>query len=272
MWLFCTAKTTRISVSDCGSRTEPSWRAQVPGASLGRCVPAPGAGPALGHRVSPAPGLSHCTAVGKQQRVEEGVRDVQWLWPCWAGLPSPDGSSPWGWVCQKGPCLSMHTIFSPQAPSFSLTSQPFSQTLSPLVSPQELGREWGSFPKGPLLKVALGWPRPPPSPVPVTRTLSLFATTTKESWTQLFILPCSGFNSAKPLSRRLWVGPGLRPSLSAFLNKGLNTPSEQVVCHSKLSYQWDCLKNDQRKRGRFNWLYKKRKEERGNGTVLSKTR
>lgn len=109
----------------------------------------------------------------------------------------------------------------------------------------------------------------------LTLTLSLFATTTKESGTQLFILPCSGFNSAKPLSRWLWVGPGLSPSLSAFLNKGLDstrTPSEQVVCHSKLSYQWDCLKNDQRKRGRFNWLCKEGEEERGNGTVLSKTR
>lgn len=31
-------------------------------------------------------------------------------------------------TCQRGLCLSMHTIFSPKAPYFSPTSQPFSQS------------------------------------------------------------------------------------------------------------------------------------------------
>lgn len=48
---------------------------------------------------------------------------------------------------RRAQCLSMHTIFSPQAPYFSLTSQPFSQTSVTSSLGAGAGNE-SSFPTG----------------------------------------------------------------------------------------------------------------------------
>lgn len=159
MWLFCTAKINRISVSDCGSRTEPCWEHVLPGhmelcqgrpeAFLGPLVSLQdgqvvsrllGAGNLQWHSVLPLPCRLSPDSTESLHSSEEsrsvwrrGVRDVQWLCGCWKGCTMP--GSVWKVPCvtravwlrvPEGPCLSMHTIASPKAPYFSLTSQPFS--------------------------------------------------------------------------------------------------------------------------------------------------
>lgn len=263
MWLFCTAKNQEDLCQ---------WVWEQDRALLGQVLPGhtelePGATRGCPVAAGPLPWhmAADCRerAVGKaEQGCGRGER-CQWLCSldrtararssCWA-VPAP--------VClsvPEGPVfIYAHHFLPPGAqllPNISALLPNFCHLFS-----RSWHREWEFFPSRLLLEVTPeqdsghqpAWPRPSPSPVPLTLTLSLFATTTKESGTRLFILPCSGFNSAKPLSRWLWVGPGLSPSLSAFLNKGLastRTPSEQVFCHCELSYQWDCPENDQREGG-----------------------
>lgn len=78
------------------------------------------------------------------------ARAERWPWLCSPDTTARARGSCWpvpAPVCQKGPCLSMHTIFSPQAPNFSPASQPFSPTSVTSSLGAGTGNE-SSFPPG----------------------------------------------------------------------------------------------------------------------------
>lgn len=187
MWLFCTAKINRISVSDCGSRTKPSWEHVLPGhtelvpgvsrglpwaprvptGQTGR-VPALGSWePALWHSVLPLPcrispdSTDWVTAQqwGEQKCVEEGWemsrgsagagRDAPRQDPPGWGPVSP---VPCGWVCQKGPMFIYAHHFLPPGtlllPNISALLPNFCHLFS-----RSWRGEWEFFPNWLLLKV-----------------------------------------------------------------------------------------------------------------------
>lgn len=154
-----------MSVSDAGAGLSPpgGHGGLVPGQPW--AVPCPGVGACPGTR-----GLSCHSPQGRAGRAaEEGVRDVQRLWPCWAGLPV-------GLSVPEGPVFIYAHHVLPPGPLLlpgSVTSGAGQgmRVLSP-EAPAEGGPGQGH---------PASLAPSPPSPVPVTRTLSLFATTTKES-------------------------------------------------------------------------------------------
>lgn len=119
--------------------------------------------------------LSHFR--GRAEVLEGGLRDVRWLWQCWAG--SPGRVLTVGLRVPQGPVFIYAHHFLPPGP---LLLPDFCHLFCHLRS---WHREQSSFPRGPSRSWQDGDPasptRPPPGPVPQTRTLSLFATTTKES-------------------------------------------------------------------------------------------
>lgn len=117
MWSFCTAKIKRISVSDCGSRTEPGWERVlpghtelVPGAALGPSCPCSGE-PARWHGVT-----SHQTPRTESLHSSGGSRSV---WRKGWGKSSGSGSAGQDAPSRVGPCAPRPVGLSvPQRPVF----------------------------------------------------------------------------------------------------------------------------------------------------------